>query len=46
MAGWVADGRLKTFEDVATGGVASFHDTLLRLFRGENAGKLVLQVTG
>jgi len=46
MAGWMADGRLKTFEDVATGGVANFHDTLLRLFRGENTGKLVLQVSG
>ena len=46
MAGWLADGRLKTFEDVATGGVANFPDTLLRLFRGENTGKLVLEVSG
>jgi NADPH-dependent curcumin reductase CurA len=46
MAGWMAEGRLKTFEDVATGGVSNFHDTLLRLFRGENTGKLVLQVSG
>jgi NADPH-dependent curcumin reductase CurA len=44
MAGWLADGRLKTFEDVATGGVAKFPETLLRLFRGENTGKLVLAV--
>jgi NADPH-dependent curcumin reductase CurA len=44
MAGWMAAGRLKTFEDVATGGVANFPDTLLRLFRGENTGKLVLEV--
>ncbi|HEY5428297.1 MAG TPA: NADP-dependent oxidoreductase [Solirubrobacteraceae bacterium] len=46
MAGWLADGRLKTFEDVATGGVAGFPDALLRLFRGENTGKLVLEVSG
>ncbi len=44
MAGWLAAGKLKTFEDVATGGVQSFPDTLLRLFRGENTGKLVLEV--
>jgi NADPH-dependent curcumin reductase CurA len=44
MAGWLAEGKLKTFEDVATGGVNAFPDTLLRLFRGENLGKLVLEV--
>jgi NADPH-dependent curcumin reductase CurA len=44
MAGWMADGRLKSREDVATGGIAAFHDALLRLFRGENLGKLVLKV--
>ncbi len=44
MAGWVQEGRLKSFEDVATGGVAEFPETLLRLFRGENLGKLVLEV--
>jgi NADPH-dependent curcumin reductase CurA len=45
MAGWLADGKLKRFEDVATGGVQNFPDTLLRLFRGENTGKLVLEVS-
>ncbi|HWE09808.1 MAG TPA: NADP-dependent oxidoreductase [Solirubrobacteraceae bacterium] len=44
MAGWLATGRLKTFEDVAGGGVRAFPETLLRLFRGENTGKLVLEV--
>jgi hypothetical protein len=44
LAEWLAEGRLKTFEDVATGGVAAFPETLLRLFRGENTGKLVLEV--
>jgi NADPH-dependent curcumin reductase len=44
MAGWRREGRLKSFEDVATGGVPAFPETLLRLFRGENLGKLVLEV--
>jgi NADPH-dependent curcumin reductase len=44
VAGWMQEGRLKSFEDVATGGVQKFPETLLRLFRGENLGKLVLEV--
>lgn len=44
LAGWLADGRLRSFEDVATGGIAAFPETLLRLFRGENTGKLVLEL--
>ncbi len=44
MGGWLGSGQLKTVEDIATGGVAAFPDTLLRLFRGENLGKLVLEV--
>ncbi len=44
MAGWLADGRLTTVEDIAPGGVRAFPDTLLRLFRGENTGKQVLEV--
>jgi NADPH-dependent curcumin reductase len=44
MAGWMQEGRLKSFEDVAPGGVQQFPETLLRLFRGENLGKLVLEV--
>jgi hypothetical protein len=44
MAGWLTEGRLKTFEDIAGGGVRAFPETLLRLFRGENTGKLVLEV--
>jgi NADPH-dependent curcumin reductase CurA len=44
MAGWLAAGTLTSFEDVATGGVAEFPDTLLRLFRGENTGKQVLEI--
>ena len=44
MAGWVAAGKLKAREDVVTGGVAAFPDVLLKLFSGENTGKLVLQL--
>jgi len=42
MAGWMAEGRLVSHEDVVQGGVAAFPETLLKLFRGENTGKLVL----
>jgi NADPH-dependent curcumin reductase CurA len=45
MAGWLAAGRLKTREDIAEG-LDTFPETLLRLFRGENTGKLVLKVAG
>ncbi len=43
MAGWLATGQLKTREDIATG-LETFPETLLRLFKGENVGKLVLRV--
>ncbi len=44
MGGWLAAGKLKSFEDIATGGVTAFPETLLRLFEGRNTGKLVLEV--
>ncbi len=43
MAGYLKDGRLQSREDVVTG-LETFPETLLRLFRGENFGKLILQV--
>ena len=43
MGGWLAEGRLKSREDVVKG-FETFPQTLLKLFRGENTGKLVLQV--
>jgi NADPH-dependent curcumin reductase len=43
MAGWMAAGKLKSKEDIVEG-LATFPDTLLRLFRGENFGKLMLKV--
>jgi NADPH-dependent curcumin reductase len=44
MGEWLAAGKLKPIQDIATGGVEKFPDTLLRLFRGENLGKLVLEL--
>ena len=44
MAGWLAEGKLSSREDVVDGSVADFPDTLLKLFRGENTGKLILKI--
>ena len=44
MAGYLKDGRMKSREDVVRGSVADFPATLNRLFKGENFGKLVLQI--
>jgi hypothetical protein len=43
MAGWRAAGKLKSREDVVAG-LDTFPETLLKLFTGENFGKLVLKV--
>jgi NADPH-dependent curcumin reductase CurA len=43
MAGWMAAGKLKSREDIVEG-FATFPETLLKLFRGENSGKLILKV--
>jgi NADPH-dependent curcumin reductase len=42
IAGWMRDGRMISREDIVDGGVSAFPETLLRLFSGENTGKLVL----
>ncbi|HVF16180.1 MAG TPA: NADP-dependent oxidoreductase [Steroidobacteraceae bacterium] len=44
MAGWIAAGKLKTREDIVEG-LQTFPETLLKLFKGENTGKLVLKVS-
>jgi hypothetical protein len=44
IAGWMQEGRIISREDIVGGGVSAFGDTLLRLFAGENTGKLVLEV--
>jgi NADPH-dependent curcumin reductase CurA len=44
IAGWMREGRLVSREHVVEGGVSAFPDALLKLFRGENIGKLVLRI--
>jgi NADPH-dependent curcumin reductase len=43
MAGWMMAGKLKSKEDIVEG-FETFPDTLLKLFRGENFGKLMIKV--
>jgi NADPH-dependent curcumin reductase len=43
MAGYLKDGTMKSKEDVVDG-LENFPETLLKLFNGENFGKLVLRV--
>lgn len=43
LAGYLKDGRMTSREDVVQG-LQNFPETLNKLFRGENFGKLVLQV--
>ena len=44
MGGWLADGRLKTREEIVEGSIEDFQPTLMKLFSGDNTGKLVLQI--
>jgi NADPH-dependent curcumin reductase len=43
MVGWYAEGKLSSREEI-TVGLAGFPDALLRLFSGENKGKVLLQL--
>lgn len=43
MAGWMAAGKLKSREDIVVG-LENFPETLLKLFTGENFGKLILKI--
>jgi len=43
IAAWIAAGKLKSREDVVEG-LETFPETLLKLFSGENFGKLVLKI--
>ena len=45
LAGWTLSGKIKAREDVVEG-LETFPDTLQKLFRGENFGKLVIKVAG
>ncbi len=42
LAKWLQSGELKSHEYVVEGGIKAFPDALLKLFSGENTGKLVL----
>ena len=42
LAGWLSDGKLVSREWIVDGGVPAFPETLLKLFEGENTGKLVI----
>jgi NADPH-dependent curcumin reductase CurA len=44
MAQWIAAGQIVTKEHVVTGAIDAFPETLQMLFRGDNVGKLVLEV--
>jgi hypothetical protein len=46
LARWLRSGELRSREDVVHGDVARFPEVLLRLFHGENTGKLVLALDG
>jgi NADPH-dependent curcumin reductase CurA len=43
MIGWMAAGRLRSREDIVDG-LETFPETLLKLFKGENFGKLIIKV--
>jgi NADPH-dependent curcumin reductase CurA len=43
MAGWLAQGKLKSKEHIVEG-LETFPETLQMLFKGENRGKLILKV--
>jgi NADPH-dependent curcumin reductase len=45
LAEWLREGKLVSREQVIEGGVQAFPETLLKLFAGENVGKLVLAVS-
>lgn len=44
MATWLREGKLKAREDIVEG-IEKFPDALIKLFNGENFGKLVLKVS-
>jgi NADPH-dependent curcumin reductase CurA len=46
LAEWLAEGQLRSHEHIEHGGVGDFPEALLKLFRGENTGKLILAMRG
>jgi NADPH-dependent curcumin reductase CurA len=45
LAQWVQSGQIAAPETIVAGDVESFPETLLKLFRGENTGKLILDIS-
>jgi NADPH-dependent curcumin reductase len=44
LAKWLGTGELRSHEQVERGDIGDFPETLLKLFRGQNTGKLILAV--
>ncbi|MBP6620053.1 MAG: NADP-dependent oxidoreductase [Leadbetterella sp.] len=44
MAGWISEGKLNANFFIEKGGIKAFPETLMKLFAGENTGKMVLEV--
>ena len=42
LANWIHTGQLRSHEHIEHGGVGDFPETLLKLFAGQNTGKLIL----
>lgn len=45
LAKWLNTGQLRSHEQVEPGDIGDFGEMLLKLFRGENSGKLILALT-
>jgi NADPH-dependent curcumin reductase CurA len=43
LATWLAQGKLKSKEDIVEG-LQNFPEALLKLFSGENSGKLMIRL--
>ena len=44
LAAWLREGKLKRTETVVKGGLEAAPQALAGLFRGENKGKMILEV--
>ena len=44
LANWLSTGQLRSHDQIEHGNIADFPETLLKLFNGENTGKLILAV--
>ena len=46
LAAWLNNGELISREDIVGGGLHQFPEVFLRLFRGDNVGKLIMEIEG